>query len=175
MEQFLTSEIEEKFNKTRLQFVYDFTIHFGDREKNQISSTSLEPHFIILKKMIEKGIVPYDATAWQYLQQRAIFGAIECYTKMGNMIAHIEKDEDFCYYAFYCPTNIQEFHKLNLRLWNEYCTKKKVEYGIKYFSQNGVVDFSKENQINSFLEEQQILDDDYIRTLTKKYPLEDHL
>lgn len=162
MQQFITIPIKEKFSRITLDYTFATERTFGEITKWNISSKSTLSHFKLLLEMGNKELIPSDEILREYLHQGNYYAANNRVAALGDMIFQLSNGDSI----LYCPKILQEYQKLRLRLWHEYLELAKRKYEI-CFSETTKI--SKEG-IPEFLKEEQILEDDYIRHLIKKFP-----
>lgn len=170
MESFLTPELQQTFNQISLDYTYKHAVHFFDRIKRGIASTSDRGHYEILLKLMNHEGIQYDGIAYEHLMNVDMFQAANRLAFLGDMIFHNIKSEKKLYHSIlYCPQILSEYQILRLRLWYEFFSMINASFDISYQNGHASMEIKAEN-ILSFLEKQQVLNDSYIHTLTKKYP-----
>lgn len=169
MKCFLTPELSSTFATISLDYTYKYELHFIDRVRRHISSTSDRGHYEILLDLMEKECIQFDSIAYEYLVDFDMYKGANRLAELGDMIFHNIKSEKNLYASIlYCPPSLTEYQQLRLRLWYEYFRSINKSFGISYQTSNGSKEI-EESEINSFLESQGILDDNHIYTLYKKY------
>lgn len=167
MEQFLTEEVEKKFKRITLEYVYSSDMLVGDRIKRSIYSFREDPHSQILINWMAEGFITYDDDAYEQLQFNHISIANDIFASLGEMIIHINHKAPFN--LLYCPKDLVDYQQLRLRLWYEYFVKQNQFFSISCSSGNRTIAYDA-SQVESYLEEQSILDDQLMRSLVRKYP-----
>ena len=162
MTRFLTKELEDTFATISMDYTYKCAHQFEDRIRRGIYTTSANKHCNIMLHLMGTEDIPYDEEAQESFENgNACYGASRL-AELGDMIFH----NSYGISVLYCPKELTEYQKLRLRLWHEYFEIVKMEYEI---STQGKDLYEKED-INTYLKENRILDDDYIQSLTLKYP-----
>ena len=170
MERFLTKEIEKKFEKISLDYTFSSPLLINGVLQSQLSSRSTYNHYRILKNWFEEGMIPYDEIAYFCVQDEDIFFALKRMAQLNDMIVHLSTYTDAGFNIFYLPVVLAEYQKLRLRLWIEFMESHCLKWSIDQSTKDTFVYYKTEEEITSCLEKEQILDDAYIRELTKKYP-----
>lgn len=170
MESFLTPESQATFATISLDYTYKYELHFLDRVKRHISSTSDRGHYEILLDLMNHDLVPYDSIAYDHLINFDMYKGVSRLAELGDMVFHNIKSKKTLYASIlYCPSSLTEYQQLRLRLWYEYFRSINSSFEISYQTSNGILEIEND-EINPFLESQGIFDDNHIYTLTKKYP-----
>lgn len=170
MTSFLTEELKNTFACISLDYIYEYPLQFFDRVKRSISSTSDRSHYEILLHMMEHECIPYDAIAYNYLRDMDMYKAANQIAQNGDMIFHnIKGPKTHFMSILYCPPSLTEYQQLRLRLWYEFLNSINTKFGISCQDDGRNIAYEQE-QVIPFLEEKRIFDDEYIHTLTKKYP-----
>ncbi len=170
MTSFLTNELKNTFAKISLDYTFKYPLHFFDRTKRNISSTSDRGHYEILLHLMEHECIPYDGIAYEYLKDMDMYKAANRIAETGDMIFHnIKSSTSYFSSILYCPYELTEYQQLRLRLWYEFLSEIKTKIGISCQDEGRNVTYKQEKVI-PFLEERKIFDDEYIHSLTKKYP-----
>lgn len=170
MTSFLTEELKKTFACISLDYTYKYPLHFFDRTKRSTSSTSDRGHYEILLHLMDHDCIQYDSIAYEYLKNMDMYNGANRLSELGDMIFHNIKSNNSYYSGIlYCPQDITEYQQLRLRLWYEFFKSIKVQMGISCKTEDRIVTY-EEAEVNSFLEEKRIFDDEYIHSLTKKYP-----
>ena len=176
MEQFLTPKLEQNLSEISLEYVYKKELIFPDCPgfvKRNIISKSPAGHEDILASWMTKGYIPNDYEAWQHVMRREPLPANMRFSELGDLIVHISKKEASPFNIVYCPEKMQDFQKWRVRIWWEYFRRANKFCEISYKSQEKSICYSSEN-IEEFLEQEQILNDTYMRTLAKKFYKEEY-
>lgn len=170
MTSFLTEELKNTFACISLDYTYQYPLQFFDRVKRSISSTSDKGHYEILLHMMEHDCIPYDGIAYGYLQDMDMYKAANRLAELGDMIFHnIKSAKSYYSSILYCPPKLTEYQQLRLRLWYEFLSSINTKFGISCQDEDRNITYEHE-QVIPFLEERKIFDDEYIHSLTKKYP-----
>ncbi len=170
MTSFLTEELKNTFACISLDYTYKYPLQFFDRVKRNISSTSDRGHYEILLQLMERDCIPYDGIAYDYLKDMDMYKAANRIAETGDMIVHnIKSAKSYYSSILYCPANLTEYQQLRLRLWYEFLNDIEVKMGISCQDEERNVTYERE-QVLPFLEEKRIFDDEYIHSLTKKFP-----
>ncbi|MCI8574904.1 MAG: hypothetical protein HFI09_00355 [Bacilli bacterium] len=159
--------------RTNLAYVYPNPIKGNGRDISQVSSTSWDFHYKILQKWMCQGLIPDDFDIFKLLEREEIFKACLDFTRYyQSVIWQIKrvKLEDTPLGMCYCPSSLSEIERLYLRLWIEYFYKVQGDLMICQSRPNGDFDgYSNETKVEQFLVQENILDDHYIRSISKKY------
>jgi len=163
MKKILTTNIEKKYKNLTLDYTYKKPLVLGGREKYSISSNKLCNHDEILTELICNGLIKDNGEIVNYLMNKDYQQLYTYYTNMGDMIARMSNISSI----IYCPSTLTEYQKLKFRTYYEYFLKYLKDYSI--VKNNGKeLNFYEDNK-ESFLEENDILNDEYILKLNHKY------
>lgn len=165
MEKFLIPKFENELSKITLEYVY--------KDGRNLTSLEKGSHALILANWMSHDLIPYDEEVWEYLKNQDILLANMRLAELGGTIFHISNNPDTSFNILYFPEQIEEFQKFRLRIWLEYLEKFNRIYEIGFYNKN-VMEWVKNESAYPFLEEQQILDDSYIRILAKKFYPEEY-
>ncbi len=170
METFLTPELHKTFAKISLDYTYRYSLQFFDRIKRGVSSTSDRGHYEILLDMMNHDIIQYDGIAYDHLVNMDMFNAANRLANLGDMIFHNIKSKNTLFNSIlYCPEELSEYQILRLRLWYEYFKGINHLFSVSYQTQDGPSLIEREGT-EEFLKSKEIFNDEYIHTLTKKFP-----
>ncbi len=170
MTTFLTEELKTTFAHISLDYTYKYPLHFFDRIKRGISSTSDKGHYEILLHLMDHDCIAYDTVAYEYLQDMDMYKGANRLAELGDMIFHnIKSTKSYYSSILYCPQTLTEYQQLRLRLWYEFLNSINVKLGISCKTEEREVTYEQDDVI-PFLEEKRIFDDEYIHSLTKKFP-----
>lgn len=176
MERFLTPKLEKEVSELTLDYIFaEERISLNNPnfiEKNRTAKGKME-HIYILAGWMGDGNVQYDDEAWEHLKNNYLVSAYIRMAELNDMVVHASNNSNSPFNLVYCPEKMQEYQKYRARLWWEYFNKKNKFFHIGQANQNQF-SWYKGEEISNFLEQQQILDDEYIRTLAKKFHPEEY-
>ncbi len=162
MQKFLTKKLEETFGLITMDYTYKYARHFEDKIKRGLYSTSDKFHYRIMLDFMENELIPYDGIAQAYFLNQDILKGANRLAELGDMIFH----NSYGIHVLYCPEKLTEYQQLRLRLWYEYFKIVKMEYEISTQERN----VYENKDLRNYLQENRILDEEYIQSLTLKYP-----
>ena len=169
MEQFLTPKLEKEVSEISLEYIYKKELIFPDCPgfvKRNLISTKKHNYPQIIDSWMTNGLIPTDIEAWEYLKKDDLCNAYMRMSAIGDMIIQNFISLDSPFNIIYCPEKMQEFQKYRLRLWWEYCEKRN-----EFLTLNA--NKQEQNTIH-YLEQEQILNDEYIHTLARKFYPEEY-
>lgn len=171
MEYFLTTKEKEFMDFIKLDYAFSRPQIYGDRQLSHTFSTHDDAHCYLLDEMMKEGQIPDDYKIYKLLREKNTFEACNLYTLYGDMIFQIDRARFKLFSAsiFYCPDNPSIYQKLRLRLWHEYFLLRLCEYQIS--TQNCF--YETKEEVETYLEGQGILDDEYILSLKQQISNED--
>ena len=168
----LNSRLEKNLKETTLDYVYYNPYMTGGRNIYHISSKSLMYHYQIMMDWMTKGYILDDYDAFLLLKQEDFFKAASYFTANKDMMMQVKAPGMHyeCSAICYCGPVLSESEKIFLRLWMEYIHRIQ---GAIFIYQNqlssGINFYETEEKIQTFLEQQDVLDDQYIRKLSSQY------
>lgn len=168
MMNFLTSQEKRIMDVIKLDYVYNEPHIFGERSLSHSFLTYDNAHCDLLSKMMHSGQIPDDYEIAKLLQDKATFDACNLFTSYGDMVCQIDRDHLQLFDAsiLYCPSVFSDEQKIRLRLWHEYFRTMKCSYQISWNQGNDFLE--SDSEIQSFLMEQQILDDENMSSLIRR-------
>ncbi len=176
MEQFLTPKLEKEVSEISLEYIYEKekkSIDIPNFIERGLKAKGKMKHIYILAGWMADGLIQYDDMAWQNLKRNYLVNAYRRMAELKDMIVHASIDKESPFNLLYCPEKMQDYQVLRTRLWWEYFTNSNKICKIGQVKSDDFVWYD-EKETSVFLEEQKILDDTYIRVLTRKFYPEEY-
>lgn len=154
-----------------LDYVYSDLTALPHKTVYHVSSESIDFHSIILLNMMEEGLILQDSFVYQMLNQLKFYGAAHLLVKRQDMIMQIKTIAPYFpgYGICYCPSVLSEIEKIYLRKWYEFFQLTKGTLTISQHKEEENLKYESPILAQKFLEEEQILNDTYMRSLIRKY------
>lgn len=168
--------LHENHFKTMDSISFDYTYQYPRKYPGRticgVSSDSLQYHYEIMLQMVLKEQIPDNAVIFEMLQNYATFLAQEEFAKMGDLsLRRLLGNGQFGgFFFFFCPERLSNSQVLRLRMWYEYMKKVQTCQGYHVLMNNDFVDYEDPESISIYLQQQRILDDEYVLSLVKENP-----
>ncbi len=161
-----------KMDAITLDYTYKYPREYPGKTMCGVSSDSLQYHYEILLQMMLKEQIPDIFSIFKLLQGYEVFKAQEELASLGDMSLHrVIGDENFSgFFCFFCPLKLSDSQLLRLRMWYEYTKIRSCCLNFHVLSYQGFVDYEATSDVQSYFQQQQIMDDEFVLSLVKKYP-----
>ena len=172
MNEILTEEQIKRMNHETIEIILPYPIHVAERDLFYLSDSKEYEHYKIVYNLLSLGLIHDDYDIRLSIMKKEWENLFSLLAKEYGIIRIPRvKGEQVGFGSIYFSSNITDIQKQRIALWIKYFLLTQQEFGIIYedIQRKEQKIYDHEDQIIEIAKEHKLIDQEYIRSLNKKY------